>query len=469
MTAQGWRRDPAPAAPAPRSLRDQFDSWRDGDGPIALLLCALTFAAQMAWAAEGYRLEFLFSGLFALLLLGLLTFRPWVRDALGFSDPWLIAGAALFLAALGVGLLGLTPFLPGGAHPVWSYVRAAPAVTLGRSGTWAAIVTLAGLGCAFLTGLTVGRRDTIAERFLSLLVPAFALFAFWSLITFTTDPKTLWGQVKVAAPDRLAGAYSTANAAALVLGVGLIFALADLFRVLRRHGGLKGLKRTPDAALPRLAPGLAAILLCGAALALTQSRGGAAATFVGLLGLIGLEAQLGRGGKSVRTGLIAGGAVLALLAAFALYRPELFGRLMNAGADFETRRAIFSAHWKAFLASPWSGYGLGSFDRLHNLILNQADYAQTWNVRAAHNVVLQWLISGGLIGALPMFACIGCLLWVLVRGLGRRLRMTGWLRAVLCASLVVLIASLTDYGLEEPAVALLWAVLLGLGAGLAAR
>jgi O-antigen ligase len=232
--------------------------------------------------------------------------------------------------------------------------------------------------------------------------------------------------------------------------------------------------RAPDAALPRLAPGLAASLLCGAALALTQSRGGAAATLVGLLGLIGLEAQTGRAGDDAgrggaRAGLIAGGAVLALLAAFALYRPELFGRLMNAGADFDTRRAIFAAHWKAFLASPWSGYGLGSFDRLNNLILNQADYPKTWNVRAAHNVVLQWLATGGLIGALPMFGCIGCLLWVLVRGLGRRLRMTGWLRAVLCASLVVLIASLTDYGLEEPAVALLWAVLLGLGAGLAAR
>jgi O-antigen ligase len=469
MTAQGWRRDPAPAAPAPRSVRDQFDAWRDGGGPIALMLCGLLFAAQMAWAGEGYRLEFLFSGLFALLLIGLMAFRPWVRDALGFSDPWLIAGVVFYLAVLAVGLLSLTPFLPGGGHPIWSYVRAAPAVTLGRSGTWAAIVTLAGLGCAFLTGLVVGRRDGTAERFMSLVVPAFALFAFWSLATFTTDPQTLWGQVKVAAPDRLAGAYSTANAAALVLGIGLILALADLLRVLRRHGGVKGVMRAPDSALPRLAPGLAAILLCGAALALTQSRGGAAATLVGLLGLIGLEAQTGREGKGVRTGLIAGAAVLGLLAAFALYRPELFGRLMNAGADFETRRAILAAHWKAFLASPWSGYGLGSFDRLNNLILNQGNYPQTWNVRAAHNVVLQWLVSGGLIGALPMFACIGCLLWVLVRGLGRRLRMTGWLRAILCVSLAVLIASLTDYGLEEPAIALLWAVLLGLGAGLAAR
>lgn len=467
MSQSGWRRDDRLARPAPRALIWRLRTWRDGGGSTALAVCALLFAAQLAWAAEGFRLEFLFSALFALLLLTLILAAPWARRAIGFEDAWLKAGVLLFLAVLVVGLLSLTPLLPGGAHPVWTYVAAPPAVALGVSGAVAALLTLCGLGCAFLVGLVAGRRDDLIERFFSLLVIGFALFAAWCLWTFTRDPGGLWGEAHAVAPDRLAGAYSSANTAALALGMGLILALGDLFRVLRRHGGVKGAVKTVDLVLPRLAPGLAAAILCGAALALTQSRAGGGATLMGLVALTVWESARRRGGG--RRGLLAGAAVLALVVAFAVYRPEVFARLLNAETDFQVRRTIFEVHWRAFLASPWSGYGLGSFDRLNNLMIDSTNYGAIWNVRAAHNVILQWLTAGGLLGALPMFGSVLAILGVIVRGLGRRARMTGWLRAILCVSLVVLVASQTDYGLEEPAIAFLWATLLGAGAGLATR
>jgi O-antigen ligase len=465
MTPSGWREDPGRG---PQSFANALRTWRADGGPFALALCVLLLTAQLAWAGEGYRLELLFSALFGLLLLIGLVADPALRDTLAADTPWLKAAAILFLAVLGLGLLSLTAFAPGGANPIWTYVQASPAATLSRTATTATLVTLAGVGCAFLAGLAAGRRDASAERVFALLVPGFALFAAWALWAFATDPGGLWGQARHINTDRLTGGYSSANPAALAFGLGLVIALADLLRGLRRYGGPRRILQAAQTTLPRLAPAMAAIILCAAALALTQSRAGAAVTLVGLIALSAWESLRG-GDQRGRTGLIGGAGVLALVGAFVLYRPEVFARLLNAPQDFETRRTIFSAHWRAFLSAPWGGYGLGTFDRLNNLLIDRADYPAIWNVRAAHNVILQWLVCGGLIGALPMFGAILAVLVQIAQGLRRRTRMTGWMRAILCASLVVLAANLTDYGLEEPALALLWAALLGLGAGLAAR
>src|SRR5690606_14409793 len=63
-----------------------------------------------------------------------------------------------------------------------------------------------------------------------------------------------------------------------------------------------------------------------------------------------------RGAAAVVMVAAAAGAVAALL-----FSGEIMDRLGGALADTANRFVAYQAHAEAFLASPWRGYGLGSF------------------------------------------------------------------------------------------------------------
>jgi O-antigen ligase len=130
---------------------------------------------------------------------------------------------------------------------------------------------------------------------------------------------------------------------------------------------------------------------------------------------------------------------------------------------------ILHAHWKAFLAAPWLGYGLGSFDAINQLVTTSENYPSLWNIHATHNVYLQWLEEGGILAALPMFLCIGALLLLMVRGARQRVRMTTLIRGLAAASLVFVIQGASDFALQIPSISALFAAILGLGVGLSVR
>jgi O-antigen ligase len=167
--------------------------------------------------------------------------------------------------------------------------------------------------------------------------------------------------------------------------------------------------------------------------------------------------------------LVASIAVAFMFLALVVYRPEMIARLMSAGADLQTRESIFGAHWRAIQAAPWFGYGLGTFDTVNKLMTTSQNYVANWSIRALHDVYLEWIEGVGLVGALPMFGAVIAANLAVVRGAFRRERMAGWKRGILCVSLVVCAMGLTDYGLEEPSIALMWSLLLGVGAGLGRR
>jgi hypothetical protein len=82
---------------------------------------------------------------------------------------------------------------------------------------------------------------------------------------------------------------------------------------------------------------------------------------------------------------------------------------------------------------------------------------------------LQWFEETGLIGAVPMFAATGWALFLIVRGAVRRHsnRSKLILRGLFAASVVVLVHGWSDFALQVPAIAALWTLLLGCGAGIA--
>jgi O-antigen ligase len=475
VSVRQWRGSPPPSSRDRRETpREALRNWLAEGGPLALFVVLFLFAAHLAYGANNDRLSTFFTALVGAGLAALYFASERARRALAAADRFVVAACLLFAASFLVALLGLTPWLPGGAHPVWTYVpAAAPAVTVSRSDTVLALIRVAGVGCAFLIGLMLARRDELVARLFSTLLVVFSLFALWALWGFLSDPAGLFGYRREVPTSRLMAAFGSANSAALLFAIGLLLALVDVLRTLRRYEGFKGVLKRSERALPRLAPGVICCLLCAADLTLTQSRVGAVSALAALAALAGSESLRSKTSADAKEKshslLVASIAVAFMFLALVVYRPEMIARLMSAGADLQTRESIFGAHWRAIQAAPWFGYGLGTFDTVNKLMTTSQNYVANWSIRALHDVYLEWIEGVGLVGALPMFGAVIAANLAVVRGAFRRERMAGWKRGILCVSLVVCAMGLTDYGLEEPSIALMWSLLLGVGAGLGRR
>jgi O-antigen ligase len=130
---------------------------------------------------------------------------------------------------------------------------------------------------------------------------------------------------------------------------------------------------------------------------------------------------------------------------------------------------IYGSHWRSIKAFPIQGFGLGSFEEVHHSILTPDNLPYVWDVRAMHNVYMQWLEGAGWLGAVPMFlSCLALLALITSKALTTQ-PLAYVSRMILGASAVLLLHGFTDFALENPSVAGFWACLLGVGAGAPAR
>ena len=368
--------------------------------------------------------------------------QTWARTALDRGAVLVVPGCLLALTAL-VALWSLSPFIPGGPHPAWTYVRGATAAaTLNKSLTLVRVVALGGLSCAGLVGFVLGRRDSRARVTLQAIL---ALGAAWAVISLG-----LYGGNLLDHP-RLTGGLSSANVAATILAALATVAVSGALSEHRRDS------RRSLALVYWAAAGL-----FGLCLLLSASRGGAIAAVCGMITLFALEALAGRVNRRAMLIAAAGGLCLGLADGAALYL-----RATDASVATGDRIELFGEYWRAFLASPLFGYGLGAFEEVNRLLLTPQSYPVFWDVRAAHNVYLQWLLEAGMIGALPMFLAIALLIGSTWRGLQRRTRSRTLIHGLLAADVVFLVHGWSDFSLQVPAVATLWAIMLGLQLGLA--
>ena len=112
------------------------------------------------------------------------------------------------------------------------------------------------------------------------------------------------------------------------------------------------------------------------------------------------------------------------------------------------------------------GYGLGAFDAVNKLGMRLPVYHVLRDVRAAHNVYLQWLEEAGILGAAPMFLCIAAIMVLTALGLRVRRQSRPWICALLAVDVLFLVHGVSDYALQVPSIAAFWALLLGLQLGM---
>lgn len=360
---------------------------------------------------------------------------------------WVAAG--MMAAVLIIVGLTLTPLLPGGAHPIWEWAGVtARASTINRFQTAMEILKLCGLASIFLVGALQGARTDWAQATVKAVLVVGGVYAAISLIAFLTGAQVMPG-------DRLSGGFMSANSGGTVFGLLTLIALAETLRLRRRYRG----DRSRLAAA--VAPSAALTVLFVTCLLLTASRMGAAATATAAALFLVWNVFASRGGLS-RVGLaISGGVLLVGLYLMSGTGDLLWNRLDALDQDAVVRQMILAEHWKAFLASPLFGYGLGSFIDLNNMIMRPETYSNLL-VGSTHNVYLQWLEEAGVVGAAPMFILIAFILAVSAWRAHGAQRGPETVRGLVASGLVILIHGLTDFALQEYSIAAMWAFLLGL-------
>lgn len=430
----------------------------DGTQPIAmsrlailsvaplLIILALLPQGSVAWGAA--MVLALLSGLTAAIALCM----PEGRRALAQGSGLRMPAVGFGLAMLVVGL-SLTPFLPGQAHPVWTFVDGPGAATVDATVTTLELIKLGGLGSLFLVGYVQGARRKDAEATLLIITLLVGLYAFGALILFLTD--------LLQAGPRLNAGLPSANVAGTLFGLLMVLGVAWTLRGWRRHRS-KGRRIWADPVVQaKLSPGIGLVVLSLGALVFTASRGAMAATIVCLLtlGLWELAAGRLRLGLALSLVLLFVGVVVGLAVGGNVL---LLDRSLATSSVEDGRLIMFETHWNAFLSSPLTGWGLGTFPQINAQYLNASSFPAVWNTQTAHNVYLQWLEEAGLLGALPMFFSIGAVIVLTTLALDRQKTGRTLLRGLVVVNLLVLIHGLTDFSLQVPAFASLWAFLLGL-------
>jgi O-antigen ligase len=204
--------------------------------------------------------------------------------------------------------------------------------------------------------------------------------------------------------------------------------------------------------LAALAGSAVALVLC----ALTGSR---SAVLLAMLGGALLLVRRWRRWQDGRPPLrLLGPAALALivlLVLVAVFTP-VADRSAYLPEDAGSRWAVIDHYTGVANQSPLWGHGLGSFYEVNQRTLTAEVAPLYWNFGAAHNAPVQLAIEAGWPGLALLLIALAAIAFQIARA-----RRDWWSVAPLCALLAIAGSAMVDIALNVPAVAAVFAVLLG--------
>jgi O-antigen ligase len=215
-------------------------------------------------------------------------------------------------------------------------------------------------------------------------------------------------------------------------------------------------------------PASAFLLTFGMMIA-SGSRAGFMASLVGIAALMAFGAAIA-GQRLSRRWALAGVATLGavMLMLFMITGDNLsarFDALVEAGKFDQTRLLLWQSAMRMIADSPLLGLGLGTFEPSYPLY---ADRVLPFVMDKVHNDYLEFAAGLGLPAAAAWWAAIVWLVGMCVRGIFVRRRHRHYSLLAIGATALVGFHSLFDFSLQIPAIALTYAVILGLGVAQAA-
>ncbi len=373
-----------------------------------------------------------------------------------FRRLWL--PALLFLAVLIWGVLQSLPGLLPEAwiHPVWQLAPDAPGrVSADPMRGWHILMRLSCYALVFWMAVRCAEDGDRALRY----TKAFALFstalAGFGLYAAITGTNPILGPL---ATDNVSASFVNRNNYATFASFGLVTCIALLLRSAALHQG--GGRNAIAGLLRGIVAGgwvwIIGVTLCGGAIMLSQSRGGAAAAVVGVLAL--LSTQRAKGSVAgIGPVLILGGVVLAVFLSGATGTVNRFVTTSDEGGRF----AVFPAVIEGIADRPLLGHGIGSFHTAFRKYVPVEAASGEWDM--AHNSYLENAFELGLPAAGVLYLALAIIGWRLLRGVQQRQRNRTAVSIALACFLLAGFHALFDFSLQMPALAAFFAWLLGIG------
>jgi len=434
-------------------VKNAIDSFRSITGwALFVVLIAATLALGANRPVSWTLMALAVMALFILtLVLDMVQRRPRVFDRL-----WL--PALLFIAAMGWGVVQILPGLmpEAWAHPVWDLAPdVPPRVGADPMQGLHVLMRYATYAMVFWMALRSAADIDTALRYLR----AFALFSIalagFGIYAASTGENPILGSF---ASSNVSASFINRNSYATFAAFGLVTCLGLLLRAATREQGGRG------NALAGLLRGITAggwiwiagLTLCGGAIMLSLSRGGAIAAVIGVLAL--LSSQRIRGNAAaVGPVLIVGGIVLAIFISGAT---GTFNRVITT-SDENGRFAVYPAIVEAISERPLLGHGIGSFVTAFRAWVPVDAASGEWDM--AHNSYLENVFELGLPAAALFYLALGLIGLRLAIGVQKRQRNRTPVSVALACFLLAGFHALFDFSLQMPALTAFFAWILGIG------
>lgn len=331
--------------------------------------------------------------------------------------------------------------------------------------------------CAYVTaGALAGLlslRVQNARRLLAavaLIGTAYAVYGIVLSALSTSQVAILEGVASAYGRDVTSG-FVSKNSFATFTGISLLASLALLAdegrqAIVASRGWRTHLRTLILYATGRGSLWLASSLVLFGALVASDSRAGLMSCLVGLFVVFILAVAVAAGKSRLRWtltgGALAGVAIFALFVVNGETLQSRFENLIETRGHGELRPLMWDAALRAIEANPWSGTGLGTYRDVY------PGYAQQfvpYVVDRVHNDYLELALGLGIPAAVLWLLALCFLVGQCAWGIFRRRRRRLYAMTAVGATALVGFHALFDFSLQMPAVALFYAVVLGIGLG----
>ena len=394
--------------------------------------------------------------------------RGWRRDELKqFVHPVIVL---LFLAVIAWITFQASAWAPESwKHPIWGQAGAVLGVELpgmisvSAEDAYTALLRLLSYALVFFLAFQLAGERSRAQAMLGWIVAAGLVYGLFGLIVFWSDYSPEWlFQDKALLPD-LRSTFINRNHFATWQGLTLLCAIALFFMKMssthaRPYAMPDDRATSVEKFILKAWQPLTTVLLMVTALVLTHSRGGFVSTMLAIIALLLLlDSHSAVRNASARVAVLAALAVSSL--AFYMTSEVLLERIDRTDMTTEARVIVFENVQHGISENPLLGFGYGTFAdsfRLYDRVETPVHYDR------AHNTWLENLFELGVPAALALFLALGGLVLTCLKGVRRRYRDWAYPAVGVAASVLVGIHAMLDFSLQLPAVAILYACIMGI-------
>lgn len=428
--------------------------------------------------------------LVALMPLPLGSYRPWAWSLAGLCAALLVIAwsllalrgraplawrGALWLPVAAMTLLVLwaivqaLPLAPAAwENPLWPLARQAlggrfgGTISAAPEATWPALIRLGTTLAIFWLTLSYGRDRDRAEQALHWAAIAGGLYALYGLINFIAGNSLLLWFPRTSYLTDITGTFVNRNSYATYAGIGLLVAIVLAVRSYRAR------VRVGDPSLSPLGRGIEAMtgwpaiystiaVITAMAWVQTHSRMGFVATVGGLFTLLVLMRLAGIVRSKLVLVVIGLGALVGVLL---VSGNALIERIGETGS-FD-RAPLFASVEQMIQTAPWIGGGYGSFASLYQMYRDPAVLPGA-DIIMAHNSYLELAAEVGLPATIALVLAVFWLALLCLIGVFQRSRDQIIPALAVAATMLIAIHAVTDFSMQMPGVAALYALLLGVG------